>query len=112
MIRRGSIAAKDQWVELRTTHGVPYWHNVKTNALSATIPAVLKTRELVGASEWAWLQDEKDAYLPVHKTKKEGSNWHVQLESGEVCYINANDYPALLSFLATSLLLYPSHSFL
>ena len=84
MLRRGSIAARDQWQELRTTHGVPYWQNIKTNALSATKPASMKARDLTGAGEWAWLQDEQEGYIPVHRTKRDGTKWQVQLDGGEV----------------------------
>jgi len=75
---------EEQWKECRTKDGMTYWCNVKTNALSATIPPMLKpAKESAGASEWAWLEDPNAGYLVVRKVKRDGAKWLVETESGE-----------------------------
>lgn len=40
--------------------------------------------QAIGDSEWAWMPDEKEAYIPVRKAKQEGTKWQVITEAGDV----------------------------
>ncbi len=75
--------SSEEWRELLTPEGVPYYFNASTNETTWDKPDCLKTEadaELDG--EWVWAPDKQDGYIPARKLVNGDGSWKLEPERG------------------------------